>query len=965
MKQITSDVVVIGGGATGTGLVRDLAMRGLKTLLVERRDLSHGTTGKHHGLLHSGGRYVVKDPQAAQECYDENKILRLIMPHCIEDTGGFFVLTPWDDPGYVQPFLEGCRHAGIPVEELSISHMLKQEPKLNPHISRCFRVPDGTADPFLAAELNAESARHYNATILTYHEVLSLVRDHNHVTGILCQDLVKDEQVQVNASIVVNASGAWAGKIAASAGITIQMIPGKGTLAAVNHRIVNTVINRCKMPSDGDILVPTHTVSIMGTTDIKVNDPDYFSIEPWELRLLLEEGEKLIPDFRSFRLLRAWAGVRPLFQETSATSSDREISRAYVLLDHVQRDGIEGLLTITSGKWTTYRKMAEVTADKVCEKLGLRKQCRTHLEILPTRTKKESIKLHYHQLGARLAEIENQKSYGKLLCECELVTLPDIEHDILQNEVHTLGDIRRDLRLGMGPCQGGYCTLRAAGLLHALRQPPVEEINTAICDFLEERWKGQLPILWGHQLRQVRLNELIYKNVLNVDNLPGKTSSRFAIDKYATPPPEQVSPPSSKPSQQQITFISHPSSKSTDVLVIGAGLAGLVTAWRSLYHKKNTRLIAKGWGATHWSSGCIDVLNNQSLEAFVTAHPTHPYTLAGSSTIRNALTSFQDLCASASYPMLGSIEEGLLLPTALGSLRMTNYAPITMVAGDTRNQTPMLIVGFSQFLDFFPSLIAKNLQAQSMLATDLTLDLVSLQQHKYVSGMVLARLFDTPEFRAEVVTALRNRLGEIKRIGFPAVLGLNEPLTVIRDLENQLGVQVFEIPGLPPSIPGIRLHNLLTAEIQKLGGRIYNGMQVTGFENDAYRISAVYSEAAARHQPHAARTIILATGGLLGGGIQLDDHGYAQDTALGLPINCPTDRTSWHYDTFLSSEPHPLHNIGFAVNSSFQPIDQKGALLFDNLYVVGGALGGFDPIHEHSLEGVSLVTGYLVGEKLA
>src|SRR3972149_10485598 len=98
MKRIETDVLVVGGGATGTGIARDLAMRGFKTVLVEKGDLTHGTTGRYHGLLHSGARYVVKDPQAALECIQENAILRKIMPQCIEDTGGLFWGTQGDDP---------------------------------------------------------------------------------------------------------------------------------------------------------------------------------------------------------------------------------------------------------------------------------------------------------------------------------------------------------------------------------------------------------------------------------------------------------------------------------------------------------------------------------------------------------------------------------------------------------------------------------------------------------------------------------------------------------------------------------------------------------------------------------------------------------------------------------------------------------------------------------------------------
>src|SRR5512139_1117131 len=146
MRHSQTEVLVIAGGATGTGILRDVAMRGFKCVLVERRDLAYGTTGRYHGLLHSGGRYVVKDPQAAKECYQENVILRKIMPHCIEDTGGYFVSTPSDDPEYIYKFIEGCKSAGIPADVIPTQQMLKAEPLLNPKIFNCIQVPDAAAD---------------------------------------------------------------------------------------------------------------------------------------------------------------------------------------------------------------------------------------------------------------------------------------------------------------------------------------------------------------------------------------------------------------------------------------------------------------------------------------------------------------------------------------------------------------------------------------------------------------------------------------------------------------------------------------------------------------------------------------------------------------------------------------------------------------------------------------------------
>lgn len=995
MRQLQTEVLVIGGGATGTGIVRDLAMRGFKTVLVERRDLTDGTTGRYHGLLHSGGRYAVKDPQAARECIEENQILRRIMPHCIEDTGGFFVQTPGDDPGYADRFISGCAQAGISCEEVPIAQMLREEPLLDPRITRCFRVPDGSADSFLAADLNAASARQHGAEILRYHPVQRLLRTPGCITGALCHDLVKDEDVEILADLVINAAGAWAGKIAATAAIPVTMTPGKGVMIALNHRVVNTVINRCKMPGDGDILVPAHTVAVIGTTDTKVPDPDHFGVEPWEVELMLAEGEKLIPAFRQLRLLRAWAGVRPLYKETeektalAAETGNRDITRAFVLLDHGARDGVEGLLTITSGKWTTYRKMAEVTVDKVCEKLNTRRECRTHLEMLPlpggqTATEKGSPGGHPPSLGHRLAEIEHESAYGQLMCECELATQADVSRSILENHAETLDDIRRDVRLGMGPCQGGFCTLRAVGLLHRLRHPAVEQTNLALRDFLQERWKGILPVLWGQQMRQERLDELIYLDLLNIDHLPGPKDGRLSPVDYEMPAGNgqqkiekalQGKGPDAGQRPPAPTQVMHP-----HTIVIGAGLAGLTAAWRAAANGKKVKVIAKGWGANHWGSGCIDVLGyypfdrwkpvtspTEEIEGFLRDHPRHPYALAGVDTLYTALRAFQNLCAEAGYPLHGSPDRNYLLPVASGAIRPTCLAPETMIAGDLHSHEPLLVVGFEQFLDFYPSLVTDNLNAQYIFASEVMLDIPSLRSRKFVSGMVLARLFDTAEFRAEVVKALKPRLSNAQRVGFPAVLGLRKALEAQRDLQEQLGVPVFEIAGLPPSVPGIRLHNLLIAAIEKLGGRVYEGMLVSGSAQEAGKLTQIFTEAATRQAAHRAEEFILATGGILGGGIATDEHGAVRETALGLALHLPgersAERSAWFQQKFLAPQGHPFYQAGIPTGADFRPITPEGQPLYENLFAAGGILPHADPLRERSLEGIALATGYAVGEK--
>ena len=174
--RLECEVLVIGGGSTGVGVASDAALRGFSTVLVERGDLATGTTGRFHGLLHSGGRYAVKDPQAARECIAENVVLRRIAADCIEDTGGLFVTTPMDDPQYGDRFIAGCRDTGVPAEEIPVAEALRREPRLNPRITRAFVVPDATVDAWKTVWTCASSATEHGARILTYHEVVAVTR---------------------------------------------------------------------------------------------------------------------------------------------------------------------------------------------------------------------------------------------------------------------------------------------------------------------------------------------------------------------------------------------------------------------------------------------------------------------------------------------------------------------------------------------------------------------------------------------------------------------------------------------------------------------------------------------------------------------------------------------------------------------------------------------------------------------
>ena len=520
MAGLATDVLVIGGGATGAGVAWDAALRGFDVVLVDRADLAEGTSGRFHGLLHSGGRYVVKDPVAAEECVAENAILRRVLPDCIEDTGGLFVTTPDDDPAYGDEFLEGCRRAALPTEEIDVAEALRIEPRLNPRIKRAFTVPDASIDAWKTVWALARGAAAHGARILTYHRVIDLHRNGDGVTGARLRNELTGEELDIEAGFTLNASGAWAAQIVKMAGIEgVGVIPGKGIMIAMNHRLVNTVINRCTMPADGDILVPIRTVSVIGTTDERAADPDEIPPTQEEVDAMLDDGERLVPGFREARAMRVWAGVRPLFQDEKASGEEaidtRDVSRTHAVVDHVARDGVGRFLTMSGGKLTTLRLMAQDLVDAMCRQLGDERPCRTATEIPPDNEDGE-----YYSIGSRLRRREATLQDEQLICECELIGRGRLEETMRRRGTVNLDDIRRSLRLGMGPCQGGFCIYRATGILHGVGRLDGEQASESLRRFLQERWKGVWPILYGDQLRQARLDDWIFQGLLDVEHVP-------------------------------------------------------------------------------------------------------------------------------------------------------------------------------------------------------------------------------------------------------------------------------------------------------------------------------------------------------------------------------------------------------------------------------------------------------------
>ena len=523
------DVIVIGGGVTGAGTARDCSVRGLKTLLVERFDFTAGATGRNHGLLHSGARYAVTDQESATECIKENMTLRKIARHCVEETDGLFITLPEDDFAFQDTFVKSCLKAGIRADVIDPAEAIRLEPSVNRSLIGAVRVPDGAVDPFRLTTANAVDAKLHGAEILTYHEVISFIKDGDRVVGVELRNNHGGEIIKKYADIVINAGGIWGHNIAALAGANINMFPAKGALLIFGHRVNNMVINRCRKPADADILVPGDTICLIGTTSSRVpyDEIDHMKVTPEEVDILMREGQKLAPSLADTRILRAYAGVRPLVAADNDPSG-RSISRGIVCLDHETRDGIPGFITITGGKLMTYRLMAEWATDLACKKLGRNVKCTTDKVCLPGSepVKKKSEKPVFGGIGDRAAQgrhgtlsskIDNSnKCDASLVCECEEVSVGEVNYAIKELDTYNLINLRRRTRVGMGTCQGELCACRAAGLL-AKANGCAKKSAEDLASFMNERWKGMYPVAWGETLCEAQFTSWIYEGVCGLD----------------------------------------------------------------------------------------------------------------------------------------------------------------------------------------------------------------------------------------------------------------------------------------------------------------------------------------------------------------------------------------------------------------------------------------------------------------
>lgn len=236
--EIKTSVLVIGGGANGLFTALDLALRGIDVTLVERRDIGSGTSGRFHGLLHSGARYAVTDPESAKECIQENNIISKIAPHAIRDTGGLFLGITKEDLEFLDKFLSSLKKLGIEHKIVDNNQVLQEEPYVNKDLKIAIWVPDKVVYGYDLLSSIAVTGSLNKARIMTYNEVTEFIRDGNSIKGVKVFDKITNQMNLIKSDIIINTSGPWAFKIITMAGLEeIPILPTAGIMAVFGKKV--------------------------------------------------------------------------------------------------------------------------------------------------------------------------------------------------------------------------------------------------------------------------------------------------------------------------------------------------------------------------------------------------------------------------------------------------------------------------------------------------------------------------------------------------------------------------------------------------------------------------------------------------------------------------------------------------------------------------------------------------------
>jgi glycerol-3-phosphate dehydrogenase subunit B len=421
-----------------------------------------------------------------------------------------------------------------------------------------------------------------------------------------------------------------------------------------------------------------------------------------------------------------------------------------------------------------------------------------------------------------------------------------------------------------------------------------------------------------------------------------------------------------------------------DVVVIGAGLSGLVAATRLAEAGARVTMVAKGHARTHWGSGGLDIATSSGATSPADgvrrlAVHGHPYGFLGPD-VAPSVAWLQGLLAAAGLPYASTLDSPLRrMPTAIGGTRRAAILPAAQAAAlrPWASDEILVVAGIAGFKDFWPGAIAGSLERDAVwMGADrpaavhgISVELAGLGGRRNLNAMHLARRFDERQARADDIARLARAIDEAARgrpgrVALPAVFGLASHSEAWADLSARLPLEPFEVPLVPPSVPGMRLYGVLRERIRAAGGRVEIGEQVARVQVEGGRVLVVEMEAAVRARAIRTGAVVLATGGLVGGGLVATPDGRIIEPVLGLHVRAP-ERDTWLAADAFDPAGHPVEAAGVMTDRDLRPVGPDEAVTYANVHVVGGLLANQRATQEGCGDGVAIASGWRAAGLLA
>lgn len=403
-----------------------------------------------------------------------------------------------------------------------------------------------------------------------------------------------------------------------------------------------------------------------------------------------------------------------------------------------------------------------------------------------------------------------------------------------------------------------------------------------------------------------------------------------------------------------------------DLLVIGRGFAGMAAAAKAA--SLGLRTVQAGSGASLFlASGLIDLLGvyptekgqilgqpEPGLENLRKTLPGHPYAKVSSSDIFEHLSFLRTFLQGAGLDYTNHLESNQFVLTAAGTFKPSFLIPKTFSKGSARKlkDKQVLFVDFHGLKGFSARQMASSLE--KLCARTLSLTIENPDQSVEITPVALANAFDDEHFLAHISEAVATVKEDVDLIGFPALCGIHNNRHIFQRLEKMIGRPCFEIPGLPPSIPGLRLKNAFEKQLSRQGVTVLNNAKIR-FESHTDQGFDMTAQNQNMETPIRAKGVVLATGRFQGNGLHAR-RGLVEETVFGLNVHQPDDRNQWYDLNFFHPAGHGVNQAGIETTDCFQPMDDNGAPRFEHLYAAGSVLAYNDGARLKSGGGVSCIS---------